>query len=149
MSASYHTSPANPYLASQVMSASPIQLVTLLYDGIIRFLSAAHDGFFEVNPQARFETINNNLIRAQNIVTELQACLDLEQGQAVARQLDSLYDFFNVTLRQINSTKDPSVIMRIIHMVCELRDAWKEISVQSRPGVSNAQQLNLNEPVVG
>ncbi len=152
MNTTNHTAPASPYLASQILSASPVQLITLMYDGIIRFLSAAHDGFAESDPQVRFETINNNLIRAQNIVTELQACLDMEKGKDIAKQLDKLYDFFNTTLRQVNSAKDPAVIMRIIHMVCELRDAWKEISVQGSPGaettsgtVSSAQQLAVKE----
>ncbi len=142
---SYHVAPANPYLASQVMSASPVQLVTLMYDGMIRFLSAAHDGFSEADLQARFEMVNNNLIRAQNIVSELQACLDMEKGQEIAKRLDDLYEFFNRTLRQVNSSKDPSVILRIIHMVCELRDAWKDVAVSNPQGVSTPQQVAVKE----
>ena len=131
MNTASNLTPPNPYLANLIMSASPVQLIVLLQDGLIRFLGAAYDGFSETDPQKRLETINNNLIRAQNIITELDACLDMEKGGEVAHQLRDLYLYFNSTLRQVNINKDATVLLRIIHMVSELRDAWSQIATSS------------------
>ena len=142
--------PPNPYLADLVMSASPTQLVTLLHDGLIRFLGAAHDGFSEGNPQKRCEKISNNLIRAQSILTELDASLDMEHGGEIARQLHALYLFFMDTLQRVNTTKQPETILRIISMLTELRDAWSEVAINpagtgngSQPKVTSARQITL------
>ncbi|MDD2710027.1 MAG: flagellar export chaperone FliS [Verrucomicrobiae bacterium] len=140
MNATFGTS--NPYLANQVNSASPVQLVVMLYDGAIRFLHNAYEGFSEANPRQRQEIIHNNLIKTQNILTELNACLDMELGGDVARQLRELYEIFNSTLRQINQNKEdnksPSSIMRIIRMLTNLRDAWEELSNRTQAGIPSA-----------
>jgi len=147
MNAYPNLAPSNPYLLNLVASASPAQLVVLLHDGLIRFLGAAHDGFYEVNPQKRFEMINNNLIRAQGIITELDASLDMERGAEIAIQLHDIYTFFNDALRRVNGSKEPSTIPRIIEMVTVLRDAWSQV-INGSPVVSSeassARQLTVH-----
>lgn len=118
------------YLRNQIMSATPIQLIVLLYDGLARFLTAAHDGFGRSDPQDRHEIVSNNLLRSQSIVTELNACLDMERGGEVARQLRDIYTFLNNELAQVNVRKDPSMVLRLIGIVNELRDAWGQVSSQ-------------------
>lgn len=119
-------SQSNPYLANLIMTASPAQLIVILHDGLIRCLGSAYDGFSETDAQKRFESVNNNLVRAQNIITELNATLDMKNGGEIACQLSALYDFFNSTLCQINTAKEPSALLRIIHMISELRDGWSQ-----------------------
>jgi flagellar secretion chaperone FliS len=124
MDNSSRAAPPNPYIASLVLSASPVQLIALLYDGLIRFLNGALDGFSEQDPQKRMETVHNNLIRAQNILTELNVNLDREQGGEFAERLSDLYSFYSASLRQINATKNPASLPKIIQLITELRDAW-------------------------
>ena len=63
---------ARSYKAQSVQTASPGKLVLMLFDGYLRFTTAARRSFEETI--SRKETkVNNNLIRAQNIVTELQS----------------------------------------------------------------------------
>ena len=135
----------NPYLADQVAAASPVQLVVLLYDGAIRFLRGAYEGFAENEPQQRFETIHNNLIRAQNIISELNASLDMELGGEVARQLRDLYECLLEVLRKVNvgkdCAKDPAAILRIIGMLSEVRDSWGQLAnrTQGQPSPALAE----------
>ena len=64
---------AKSYKAQSVQTASPGKLVLMLFDGYLRFTTAAKNAFNEEDLTKKNEGINNNLIRAQNIVTELQS----------------------------------------------------------------------------
>ena len=55
----------------------PGVLVLMLFDGYLRFTAAARKSFEIEDFTKKNEGINNNLIRAQNIVTELQSSLDM------------------------------------------------------------------------
>ena len=68
---------AKSYKAQSVQTASPGKLVLMLFDGYLRFTTAAKKSFDEEDLTKKNEGINNNLIRAQNIVTELQSSLDM------------------------------------------------------------------------
>ena len=68
---------AKSYKAQSVQTASPGKLVLMLFDGYLRFTTAAKRAFDETDFTKRNEGVNNNLIRAQNIVTELQSSLDM------------------------------------------------------------------------
>jgi flagellar secretion chaperone FliS len=130
----------NPYLQNMVLSASPAQLVAMLFDGFVRFLNAARDGFDEPDPQAKVEAIHNNLIRCQSILTELQSSLDFERGGEIARQLNDLYVYFSECLRQVNVKKDVETLSRLIPLVEELRDAWHQIALPGVPQQPSAGQ---------
>ena len=68
---------ARSYKAQSVQTASPGKLVLMFFDGYLRFTTAARCSFEETDFTKRNEGVNNNLIRAQNIVTELQSSLDM------------------------------------------------------------------------
>jgi flagellar protein FliS len=137
------------YLKNQVMSASPAQLILCMYDGLIRFLSAAHGGFSEADTQKRFETIHNNLIRSQNILTELESSLDLQNGGEIAGQLSALYRFCGDTIRKANSFKDPVAIKHVIHMISELREAWSKAAAVETTPTASAPEVRTTVMVTG
>ena len=56
-----------PYQIKEIETASPEQILLILYDGAIRFLNLAKQGFHEHD----FETFNNLLIKTQRIIREL------------------------------------------------------------------------------
>ena len=68
---------ARAYQTQSILTASPGQLVLLMYDGCLRFMAQARAGFAlpEDNPR-RIETIHTALLRAQAILSELRANLD-------------------------------------------------------------------------
>jgi len=57
---------ARSYKAQSIQTASPGKLVLMLFDGALRFMSAAKRAFEEEEFTKKNEDINNNLIRAQN-----------------------------------------------------------------------------------
>lgn len=125
--------PKNPwqsYRQVATSTASPGQLVLMLYDGVIRFLERAKAGFELDDPVEFNTTINNNILRAQDIIRELDCSLNSEQGGNLAVELHRLYDYFDRVLLEANLRKDPTGINEVIQRTTVLRDAWAAMLLQ-------------------
>jgi len=122
---------AKSYKAQSVQTASPWKLVLMLFDGCLRFTLAASKAFDEEEFTKRNEDINNNLIRAQNIVTELQSSLDMSVPGDLPGTLFRLYDFVMHKLQQANLKKEREPIAEAEKIINELRDAWAEMLTQN------------------
>jgi flagellar secretion chaperone FliS len=119
--------PKNPWQSYRhvaTRTASPGQLVLMLYEGAIRFLDRAQAGFQLEDPVELNTTVNNNIIRAQEIIRELDCSLNLDQGGELAVQLRRLYDYFDRILLESNIRKDPKGVIEVIARLGVLRDAW-------------------------
>jgi len=119
--------PKNPWQSYKQIAthtASPGQLVLMLYEGAIRFLEAAKGGFNIEDPVDSVSAINNNIIRAQEIIRELDFSLNVKEGGDLALQLRRLYDYFDHTLTEANQRKELKGIDEVIARISTLRDAW-------------------------
>jgi len=119
---------ARAYQSQAVLTASPGQLVLMLYDGTLRFLGHAHDALEtpEGTPR-RIEIISTNLIKAQNILAELQSSLNHEVGGDHSANLDRLYEYYMRRLLEANMKKKVEPVIEIEALVRQLRDAWAEM----------------------
>ncbi len=135
------------YRETRVRTASQGTLVVMLYDGAIRHLGEAI-GLFGGDPKdfpGKIEKISNHILKSQEIITELMASLDLAAGGDIAKNLLSLYAWFNDQLVQANMEKKADKIIPIRAMMEDLRLAWVEIinstavpaEVQSAPAGIN------------
>ena len=122
-----HAATLRSYQTIATQTAPPGQLVLMLYEGAIRFLERALAGFQCKDPLDFNLTINNNVIRAQEILTELNGSLDLEKGGELARTLRRLYDYMDRQLMLSNRQKTPEGIHDTITRLSVLRDAWSEM----------------------
>ena len=122
---------AKSYKAQSVQTASPGKLVLMLFDGYLRFTAAARKSFEIEDFTKKNEGINNNLIRAQNIVTELQSSLDMSVPGDLPGTLYRLYDYVLHNLQQSNLKKDPKPIDDADKVISELREAWAEMLTQN------------------
>jgi len=119
--------PWNSYRQISAHTASPGQLVLMLYDGAIRFLERSLSGFTMDDPIEFNQTINNNLLRAQDIISELSSTLDMTQGGELALTLRRLYDYMDDRLMESNLRKTPEGIDDTLRRLTILRDAWQEM----------------------
>lgn len=117
----------NNYRQTHISSASPMELVLMLYDEAIRSLSKAEESFTVTTPE-RFETIHQNIMHAQNVITELAVSLDMGRGGEIAANLQRLYDFMHHHLCHANARKIVEPIREVRLMLEELRDAWKTVA---------------------
>lgn len=115
------------YRESAVLTASPEQLVVLLYDGASRFLRQAEAAMTE----GAWQHAHDRLRRAEAIIDELLVTLDMSQGQ-IAERLQSIYIFWKRLLREARSERDPAKIRVVVRLVGELRDAWAHIATGAR-----------------
>jgi flagellar protein FliS len=111
------------YRQNSVLSASPEQLVLMLYDGVLRFLRQAAVAMRESD----LTNANARLRRAEAILDELRVTLDPSAGE-LAERLDAIYLFCRQLLVQAQLDKDPSRIEAAVDLIGELRDAWAAIS---------------------
>ncbi|RRJ96247.1 flagellar export chaperone FliS [Opitutaceae bacterium TAV4] len=122
------TAQARLYQRQSILTASPGQLVVMLYDGALRFMALARENFkLPATDHHRIEHIHNALLRAQAILRELQATLNHDAGGEVAANLDRLYDYHIRRLDEANRRKDEAPIIEVEHLVGQLRDAWAEM----------------------
>jgi flagellar secretion chaperone FliS len=122
---------ARTYRANAVLTASPGQLVLMLYDGTLKALALAQQAFSEAAPEPRrIENINRHLLKAQAIITELQSGLNMEEGGEFARTMNRLYDYHNRRLFEANLRKEVAPIVEVERLLRELRDAWAEMLSQ-------------------
>ena len=119
---------ARTYRANSVLTASPGQLVLMLYDGALRAIALAKEGFnTPVDNPRRIETINQQLLKAQSILTELQNGLNMEAGGEFAQTMHRLYDYHNRRLLEANIRKQVDPVIEVERLVRELRDAWAQM----------------------
>ena len=131
---------AKSYKTQSVSTASPGKLVLMLFDGCLRFTAAATKAFDEPNFAKKNEGINNNLIKAQNIVAELQSSLDMTVPGELPGTLYRLYDYVLNNLQQANLKKDLKPIEEAEKVINELRDAWAEMLTQNPESAQSTTQ---------
>ena len=122
------------YRANAILTASPGQLVLMLFDGAMKAMNIAKDAFDRPAGDARrIEVINEQLQKAQAIIAELQGGLNLEAGGEFAKTLWRLYDYHQRRLFEANMRKQVEPLVEVENLVRQLRDAWAEMLTKQEP----------------
>jgi flagellar protein FliS len=112
------------YQQSSVLTATPAQLVVMLYDGARRFLFQASSAMRE----GQVQLAHQRLRRAEDILMELMATLDHERGGEIASRLQGIYTFCLSELNQARVGQDADRVDVIHEQLGELREAWAQIA---------------------
>lgn len=122
------------YSQMGVLTADPLRLILMLYDGVIEAL----EGCRALHQQGDHRGKTRSLQKAMAILTELHAALDMEAGE-VARNLGRLYAYMMGQLLSADLRRDTSGVERVIGMLRELREGWHGIKAKrSTTGVYQA-----------
>jgi flagellar protein FliS len=100
-------------------------MILMLYDGAIREIDTAVSHIESGTKQ--LDLVNNAVLKAQDIVTELMVSLDFEKGGDIAPKLFGLYRYFNEQLMEGNINKDVEPLRNVRKHMSELRGAWAQI----------------------
>lgn len=109
------------YNDNKILTANPAELTLMLYEGAIKFCNRALLAI-EKND---IEKANNNILKAQKIITELRATLDF--SYPVANQFEMVYDYIYRRLVESNIKKDKEILEEALGYIREMRDTWKEV----------------------
>jgi flagellar secretion chaperone FliS len=119
----YAPAAPNAYRESAVLTATPEQLVVMLYDGANRFLTQSAIAMRE----GRAGLAGEKLRRAEAIIDELLATLDMSVGE-IAERLQALYLFFKDHLMAARLGQDATKVDEVARLMRELRSAWAGIA---------------------
>lgn len=133
-----YTNALSAYRETRIKTASQGQLIVMLYDKAVQHLDRGID-LLKMNSTGkkdpgRIEEINKSILKTQEIITELMVSLDFEQGGGIAKNLFSLYTWFNQELLESNIAQDIRRITVVRNMVSELRSAWTTIVAKASTG---------------
>ena len=112
------------YKETSVLTQNKGKLIVMLYEGAIKFLRLAIKEIEAKNPEAKGKYI----AKAQDIINELNAVLDMEAGGEIAMNLRKMYCFMNGHLNQANIKQDITKIEEVIKLLEELNQGWKAIA---------------------
>ena len=136
------------YRETRIKTASQGQLILMLYGEAVRQLDLALN-LLGLNSSGkkdpgRIEKIGKAVVKTQEIVSELMVSLDFEQGGDIAKNLFSLYTWFNRELLESNIRQDARRISGIRNMMDDLRGAWQEIVATNAAETSNREVVGVN-----
>ena len=119
----------NAYKKASVNTLDQNKLIIMLYDGAIKNANFA----VQYMESGEIEKVHDSLIKTKNIVTELLATLNMEQGGEIAKNLKSLYSYMFSQLIEANMEKKSEPVLSVIDLLKELRGAWVQIREKKKP----------------
>lgn len=121
------------YKDTEIQTADQGKLIVMLYEGAIRFLKLAEQHM----DHRTYDIVNTNIVKAQEIVTELMLSLNMEEGGEIAHNLFNLYAYMKKRLLEANMQKELAPVQEVIKLLEQLKGAWEEV-VQKEPARKEA-----------
>jgi flagellar protein FliS len=121
--------PSFAYRTSAVSSSSPVGLVVLLYEQLVKDLRHAVDAMHARDVENRTRELDHAL----QIVGQLQGSLNRENGGEAARNLDRFYTLLRNRLLQAQLQVSPEILDEQIAVLLDLREAWLQLDGQNTP----------------
>lgn len=131
------------YRQNATLTATPGQIILMLFAGTIRFLESGLAGFTCTDLAQQNMAVNNNFQRAQEIIRQLNLAIDMEKGGEVAVTLRTLYDYFDRRIHESNIRKQPEGAREVIRLLTILHDAWASMLKNPEGPTDEAPQTEL------
>jgi flagellar protein FliS len=129
--------PVRSYRESAVRGASPLGLIVILYDEMVRSIRKSRDCFERGDIEGRGKA----LMHVVEVIGYLQSILDFEKGGDVARNLASFYNFMRMKLLEIHIKPSPEGLDMLAAEFAKLSAAWRQVDeAQSQPSAPGAMQ---------
>ncbi|AHE95420.1 flagellar biosynthesis protein FliS [Thermocrinis ruber] len=116
----------NPYLENMVANANPVRLVIMLYEKAINCLENA----LEIGDTEDFDMQKSKyeeIGRALEIISVLDAVLDMEKGGEIAKNLREIYRSLTDELTYQMLKEDKERLEKVIKILKNLKSAWEEV----------------------
>ena len=118
---------------SMVDSASPQQLIKMLFDGLLASINAARGAIERGDISEKVRHIG----KAVRILQEgLLGALDREKGGELAGNLASLYEYCTAQLTLANARNDASMVDEVAGLVSTVAQGWNEITNAPAPAAA-------------
>lgn len=118
----YNANALNTYQQNSVNTASKERLLLMLLEGLVKFIKQGISGIEERD----IEKTNINLNKAQSIILELIASLNMKVGGELPKSLSLMYDYMHRKLVEANIKKDAEIAREVLGFAEELKETFEE-----------------------
>lgn len=134
----------NVGIESIVESATPVQLVLMLFGGAIAAIASAEHHLHLKNIAAKGKAIS----QAISIIDGgLRASLDPSVGGELAQNLSGLYQYMGRRLLHANLKDDAAALEEVRQLLLQLRGAWETLAANAAgPAAAPAAMPNAPPP---
>ena len=137
------------YIESRILTASPIELVAMLYDGAIAAVRDARRQLAQGDIAARSRAIT----KACEILIELTQGLDHARGGEISMRLAQLYDYIQHRLIEGNIQQSDAPLAEALGLLSTMAEGWhglraREVQVQAAAPASAWAATPQAEPVL-
>ncbi|TNF59522.1 MAG: flagellar export chaperone FliS [Burkholderiales bacterium] len=109
---------------TSIQGADPHQLVSLLFEALVRHILAARGALERRDAAAKGVALG----KAVRIIEEgLKAGLNIQEGGEIAANLRSLYEYCVLRLTQANLRNDRQALDEVIALIEPVAESWKQI----------------------
>ena len=139
----------NPYAAQQqynnnhIATASPEQILLMLYDGAIRFTRQAIIASEQNNHAEKIGRIS----KVFAIIVEFSNTLNHEIGGEIAADLDGLYQFMLRELGNARNETDEKKLHVVEGLLVDLRKTWGEAVLKNKKEKEQQEGSNPTNPI--
>lgn len=116
---------------ASVSTASPHQLIVLLFEGARQAIVVARSGIEAGDLSRKGKAITKAI---DIILNGLRASLNLDEGGNLAQNLYALYDYMARRLLHANMHSDMAALDEVLGLLTEIHDAWVDIGQQVEEG---------------
>ncbi len=126
-------------LEARVLSSDPVQLIDILYRLAIDAVEAARDAHAEGDVLRR----GRYVLKAFDVLVELQNSLDFEKGGEIARNYARIYDYCQRRILAGHTTASDRCFVEVISLLGDMKDAWQAVLKQCSPAHQDKQGLAI------
>ncbi|HYE62246.1 MAG TPA: flagellar export chaperone FliS [Phycisphaerales bacterium] len=136
--------PANEYLKTRVLTASPEELRLMLLDGSLKYAMQAREGLTNKNPEHAF----NGFTACRDIVTELMTTIRREPNPQLADQVRAVYSFIFQLLVEAGFERSIEKLDKAVELLQFERETWVLLmqKVAEERGRKPAETVAPNAP---
>jgi len=116
------------YLESRVLSASPVELILILYESASGAVQEAR-GHLEAHEIAER---SRSITKACGILAELISSLDRERGGEIAQRLGQLYGYMYNRLIEANRQQADGPLAEVLGLLTTLSEAWEKAGPEAQ-----------------
>jgi flagellar secretion chaperone FliS len=118
------TTPYDSYVENSILTATPLQLVSMLYCCAIDSVSEARRCLACGDVSGRVRPIN----RAFDAVTELSLSLDFEQGGEMAQRLAELYGYISQKIIVGHANQSDDALAEAARLLTTMHESWERLA---------------------
>ena len=118
----------NQYVEQMILSASPVEIVNLLYQRAIRGVRDAREHFAAGRIAERTRAINS----AWAVFAELLSSLEFDAAPEMAGRLRDLYHYMQSLLVASNLDQDAAPLSEVLMLLTTMAEGWAGILEQEK-----------------